>query len=109
MGGRTIPKEVAESLRDLGVRFSECQDLVAAQLVFTQAFVIQNEACGLDHPDVIACLIRLAAVYRMQGRMREAQILHNYARTLERQHLASVQTLPTSDDSSLDPANIEVL
>lgn len=79
------------------MRFSECQDLTAAQWVFAHAFLIQTEALGLENPDVVASLVRLATVYRMQGRSREADLLYNYAKDTERRRLAS--TFPQSSES----------
>jgi len=94
MPGHSAPKDIAESLKELGVRFSQCQDLTAAQLVFTHAFLIQREAFGLEDPDVVASLVRLSTVYRMQGRPREADLLFNFAKDTERHRLTAV-----NDDS----------
>jgi len=89
MPGHSAPKDIAESLKELGVRFSQCQDLTAAQLVFAHAFLIQREAFGLEDPDVVASLVRLATIYRMQGRPREADLLFNFAKDAERHRLAA--------------------
>ncbi len=94
MPGHSAPKDIAESLKELGVRFSQCQDLTAAQLVFAHAFLIQREAFGLEDPDVVASLVRLSTVYRMQGRPQEADLLFNFAKDTERHRLAAV-----NDDS----------
>ncbi len=88
MPGHSAPKDIAESLKELGVRFSQCQDLTAARLVFAHAFLIQREAFGLEDPDVVASLVRLATVYRMQGRPQEADLLFNFAKETEGRRLA---------------------
>jgi tetratricopeptide (TPR) repeat protein len=67
--------DLAESLNDLGVVYSEQEDYAKAESLMRQALALLEGTLGPDHPDVAIASNNVALQLRYQGRYDEAEPL----------------------------------